>query len=352
MKITFKGIDTGMHVQFMSDTETVSTEPDGTLIVRTGEYEDTFSPPVAKPAAASEAPPTVNTEKDLSTHTQWAIAGNNRFIPIGASVNTVPPGVYEGYSTQTGIMLEKLNVRSDNIYELPDMQTLTVLRDVDAFWSNEHRYKRYGLLFKRGLLLYGPPGGGKTACIKLLMNELVNRGGIVLLVQHAGVAIESLKAIRRIEPDRQLIAVYEDIDEIIRYNGEAAVLSMLDGEHNVDRVLNLATTNYPEQLGARIINRPSRFDRRIAVGMPTYEARAHYLRKCTKGELSEKDIKRWAKDTDGLSIAHLRELIAAVHCLDQPYGEVLVRLKEMGVQVRPEEEFKKARTLGFAGARA
>jgi hypothetical protein len=51
-----------------------------------------------------------------------------------------------------------------------------------------------------------------------------------------------------------------------------------------------------------------------------------------------------------MSIAHMRELVAAVHCLGQPYDEVITRLKDMAKQVRAEEEFKKNK-VGFNRAR-
>jgi SpoVK/Ycf46/Vps4 family AAA+-type ATPase len=226
------------------------------------------------------------------------------------------------------------------------MATETVLDEVKKFWSSEARYREHKLLYKRGLLLWGPPGSGKTIAVKLLMNNLVKQDGIVILAQSIPLLILCLKAVRRIEPTRNLIVVLEDIDEIINFNGESSVLSLLDGENNVDNILHLATTNYPERLGARIINRPSRFDRRVFVGMPSPEARRAYLEKATNGGLTPEQLDTWVADTNKMSIAHLRELVAASFCLDQPYEEVIQRLIDMATQVKPVDEFTKAR-MGF-----
>lgn len=137
----------------------------------------------------------------------------------------------------------------------------------------------------------------------------------------------------------------EDVDEIINRFGEHTLLALLDGENQVENIVHIATTNYPEILGARIVNRPSRFDERILVGMPTALARQTYLSRTTFG-LSLKELDRWVKDTDGLSIAHLRELAAAVLCLEQPYDQVIQRLKAMKHKIS-ERQGEGAVPVGF-----
>jgi hypothetical protein len=286
----------------------------------------------------------------LGNTCQWAVAGDGKFLPIGKTVESVPAGVYSPFAispSQVGLELTAIN--SDGIYTLPDMATEAVIKEVDTFWNNEDRYRKHNLLYKRGVLLWGPPGSGKTITVKLLMQELIKRDGIVLIGMHVGMTTSILKSLRDIEPKRNIIVVLEDIDEIINYNGEASVLSLLDGEHNIDNVLNLATTNYPDRLGARIINRPSRFDRRVYVGMPSYDARRAYLSSATGGELTEADLHKWATDTEQLSIAHLRELVAAVYCLGQPYQEVYERLRAMGKQIKTKEDgFEASKSMGFS----
>jgi hypothetical protein len=316
---------------------------------------DSFAKAVSKNSEVEvNVPPTQEgpepDKQAKENHTQWALGGNGRFMPVGATAPKLPSGIYEPFAVPGMWGLEKLSIASDGIYQLPDMATETVLDEVRKFWDSEHKYRTHKLLYKRGIILWGPPGGGKTVTVKLLMNELVKRDGIVIVAGPINLTVLCLKAVRRIEPNRNLIVVLEDIDEIINYNGEAQVLSMLDGENNVDNILHLATTNYPERLGARIINRPSRFDRRVYVGLPSAEARQAYLTQVTHNDVTGEELARWIDDTSEMSIAHMRELVAAVHCLGQPYDEVITRLKDMAKQVRAEEEFKKNK-VGFNRAR-
>jgi len=55
------------------------------------------------------------------------------------------------------------------------------------------------------------------------------------------------------------------------------VLNLLDGVKQVDNIIYIATTNYPELLEERILNRPSRFDRRFHIGTPSAEVRKFYF---------------------------------------------------------------------------
>lgn len=152
---------------------------------------------------------------------------------------------------------------------------------------------------------------------------------------------------RRIEPERPLICVLEDINEMVDQYGEHALLALLDGETQIDNVVFVATTNYPERLDQRLVNRPSRFDEIIKIGMPSAEARSVYFRaRLNKMELSDGKLAEWVKDTEGLSIAHLKEIVVAVYCLGREYAETLKRLKSMRNGLRSSS----AREIGIKAA--
>lgn len=267
---------------------------------------------------------------------QWTVEPNECFRPAGPTQDKLDSGVYTVEKDNYGIYFHRVKVLTDDLINLPDTANERVLEGMRKFWTRRDRYSEYGYLYKRGILLWGPPGGGKTATVTMLSRDLLAYGGLVILCDSPALTSRGLAALRRIEPDRPIVCIEEDIDEMISSHGEHELLALLDGENQVDNIVHVATTNYPERLGARIVNRPSRFDERIKIGMPTPEARMVYLSHTAKG-VSKDNLDKWVKDSDGFSVAHLRELTAAVLCLDQPYDEVIHRLKTMKHRIKGEE---------------
>jgi AAA+ superfamily predicted ATPase len=279
------------------------------------------------------------------TKSQWAILPNDTFTAIGSTVSHLPPAIYTLASDGEVVFFNRTKVLTDNLIELDDSAALRIIDGIEKFWESKSKFDRFGILFKRGILMWGPAGSGKTATVNMLMNDLVKRGGMVVIVQSPPVAIRGLHELRRIEPERPIIVVLEDIEEMVGSYGEHGLLSLLDGEHQVSNVVVLATTNYPERLGERIINRPSRFDEVILVDMPSAKARHRYLKHVLKDTVPEEELQQWVAATDKLSIAHLRELIVATQCLGRPYEEVVDRLRRM--KIRPNSEKRGREPAGF-----
>lgn len=278
---------------------------------------------------------------------QWAIQPNGAYRAIGPACEKMPAGTYRVAQDNYGLFFQQIKMVTDDLIVLPDTANDRVLESMRTFWNMEKRYKDHGLLYKRGVLLWGPPGSGKTATLQLLTRELIRQQGLVIVSDAPGLTAAGLAVLRRIEPERRLIVLLEDVDEAINRYGEHDLLALLDGEHQVDNVVMIATTNYPELLGARIVNRPSRFDERILVDMPSAKARRVYLQKVAH-TLDEETLEQWVEDTDKLSVAHLRELTAAVLCLGQPYEDVLLRLRSMRIRPRELDGFNGGQGTGFA----
>lgn len=297
------------------------------------------------PTPAPPAPPAQSEQIQLDV-TQWQVRAKNAYVPSGPTIERLPSGNYwTMHDDDIGPFLQRRAIITDGIVTIPDSASASVLAVMEKFWNSQARYKQFGLLFKRGILLWGPPGSGKSITVRQLSQQVINRDGIVIHCTNPELAQALLQRIRAIEPTRPIIVIYEDIDELIHHCGEHALLAMLDGETQIDNIVHIATTNYPERLGARIVNRPSRFDDRVFVGMPNLEQRLCYL---THLAPTADNVTTWAEDTEGLSIAHLRELVVAVYCLEADYNTTLERLQAMNERPTEVDGFALQTTAGFA----
>ena len=288
--------------------------------------EDIPDAPVATAVGGvSSSPATI----DATAAQMWAVARDDYF-PCESTVKTLEPGQYLVKRCEArGYYFSNKKVNLDDLISLPDNNSDQVLRSIADFWTKEAAFRELGFLWKRGILLWGPPGSGKTSTVQQLAKQIVDMGGISIYCTYPSHDAEGLRILRTIEPNRPIVVIMEDIDAIINCHGEADLLSMLDGELQIDNVVFVATTNYPERLDNRIVNRPSRFDERIKIGMPNAECRSVYLAaKCPR--IAETDeLAYWVEHTDGYSIAHLKELIVSVECLGNDRDTVLERLTTM-----------------------
>lgn len=272
-------------------------------------------------------------EDDLSqSFVQWTTSDDKAYFPASRSVKALCPGVYEIKPRGDGTLYFcKIPTTTEGLIKFPETTSQTVVNEIDTFWNTESDFKDYELAFKRGILLYGPPGSGKTCTIKLAVNDIISkRNGIVVKFCHPNLFSEGMRIFREIQPKTPVITLMEDIDAIIESYNESDVINVLDGVDMVEKIVFIATTNYPEKLGERVMNRPSRFDKRFYVGMPNEESRKIYLEALvTKGKKKSIDIGAWVTDTEGFSIAHLKELFVAVEILGNKYATALATLKSM-----------------------
>ena len=257
------------------------------------------------------------------------------------------PGVYSTGMTNSGqpFLVNETPV-TDDLITLPDSRTVSLISEFERFWNLEETFKTNGFLHKRGFFLVGPPGSGKTSIIQLLSKSLVdNFDGIVLYLENPNIGYSCLRMIRSIEPDRKIICILEDFDSLIKNYEEADYLSLFDGEKSIDHVVYVATTNYPEDIDKRFLDRPSRFDQIVTVGLPSYEDRLFYLTAKAPG-FDQETLSEWAKSTKDFGIAHLKEIIVSVTCFNYTFEETLKRLKDQKKLIS-SEKLQGKQSVGF-----
>ena len=250
------------------------------------------------------------------------------FIPVPNRkyAKTLPAGYYTFEDSQEGIYLSQASYSTLDILKFPDTILDTIINEFNVFWTYKESYQERKEPHKRGYLLYGPPGGGKSSLVSLLLNEFIADGNIVF--NFSSHTLYGLNYFREIEPDRKTMIVIEDIDIYIGTSTEEHLLQFLDGNLQQVNTVVIATTNYPEKLPARIRNRPSRFDRTEKIGYPSVPARKLYIEAKSK-TMSTEEKETLVKDTEGFTLAHIKEIILSVEVYRLDYNTVLDRISEM-----------------------
>jgi len=275
-------------------------------------------------------------KKSAGAPIQWTTGDDSTYFPAGKAMTKLPPGFYTVEESMQGHFFAKKPLKTEKLLKFPDSSFDSVVNEIENFWDLEQRFDASEIPYKRGILLYGPPGSGKTCLLKIVVDNLINkRGGLVIDFGAPWTFKEGYHILRQVEPNTPIVALMEDVDAILDRYSESDVLNILDGMGDIRRAVFLATTNYPEKLGGRIMNRPSRFDKKIYIGMPSKQARELFIR-LKLGEADEAEIQQWVEDTDGFSVAHIKELFVASKILGDPYDQALDVLRRM--KITPSSE--------------
>ena len=277
----------------------------------------------------------VDDKINSATPTCWGTLQDEEFVPSFKSVDQVPSGIYElQYNRSVSqITLKKQPFKTDELYQLPSYEIQDILKDIQDFWDRRDKYREYNFVHKRGILMYGEPGCGKSGIIQLIAKQLIENNGIIINVKDqddVDFFIDFIATFRKIEPNRPLIVLLEDLDSIAGEStySTSKLLNILDGVKQIEDVVYIATTNYPEKLQERITNRPSRFDRRYKVELPNEEIREAYIRhKLKEDDLQKVDIQEWVKRTEGMSLSHLKEVVISTIVMGREFEEVMDNLE-------------------------
>lgn len=238
------------------------------------------------------------------------------------------PGIYTIARTMGGdLYVEGMSVTTDQLITLPNFVSQRVIDELDGFFAPNvrHRFERRGMIYKRGVLLYGKHGTGKSSIIIKVMEEQIKRDSIIFFCPSPHDLSEFVRTYRTIDPDRRVVAVFEEFEKLLA-GYEAGFLSLLDGELQIDNVAYIATTNYINEIPPRIKDRPSRFATVIEVGLPDAATRKLYIESKTFPD-ENVDIDTWVKGTEGLTIDKIKDLIISVFCIGLPLEEAIKRSK-------------------------
>ncbi|MCJ1392178.1 hypothetical protein MMC18_005045 [Xylographa bjoerkii] len=199
-----------------------------------------------------------------------------------------------------------------------------LIKDIEGFFDARDTYKRFGIPWKRGIILHGPPGNGKTISIKAIMKSLGLRPTPVpsLYVKSFSSCQGTEQAISQIfQKARQsapCFLVLEDLDSLVTDKIRSYFLNEVDGLSSNEGILILGSTNHLDKLDPAIVKRPSRFDRKYPFRPPGEPERAAYaaywkgkLADVPEIDMSDSDCAAIAGSTEGFTFAYLKEAIMA-----------------------------------------
>lgn len=287
--------------------------------------------------------------KDDNTHVKsvddgisvgkWAVSNGGKVWSEGSpSASEITPGLYSTHMGMQGPYLVKRLLSTDDLVELPDDATSDVLAHIDDFNARRPKYEEFGFVFKRGILLYGPQGSGKSSTIYRLIKKYTEADGVVFLCDYPSDCEANIEVLRHLEPNRPLLVVMEDVDDLVAYYGDRTLTKLLDGGDNVHNVVFVATTNYPERLPPRLLRRPSRFDKVQYIGMPSDAARKAYL-EATVPNITPTELANYVRETELLSIAQIKEVILLTFVYGIPLAEAVDKVVNLGKNLIYNPEF-------------
>ena len=185
-------------------------------------------------------------------------------------------------------------------------------RDIVGFFRPEvaAMYRAMNVPHRRGVLMYGPPGNGKTSLIRAIGGALPNVAALILRANAAFDSDDLEFAIDLWTKQAPAMLVIEDLNWLMAQVNVSTFLNLLDGidtPATAGGLLLVASTNHPEKLDAALSNRPGRFDVVMELPPPDEETRARYFARHLPA-FDGATLARFAEASEGLSFAHLGEV--------------------------------------------
>lgn len=265
------------------------------------------------------------------------------------------------------LALYRLALKARRDSEPPSQAPVMTKEQMDLLWqntigyldrSNLSRIKEYGGRAKRGVLLMGPPGNGKTSACRWIWQECRRKRWEWRLVTpdayrqaRASDSIEELFSV-----NKRGIVFFDDMDIALRdrdtvheSEDQAVFLSALDGISVNEGVVFVFTTNCSLELIDRAFKRPGRIDLVLHFDTPSAELRRELVGRWHSEIRSALNIDRVVESTDGFSFAEVEEMknLLIMHFMDKREWNWDWALRQLEINRHDLSSHKRRRHVGF-----
>ena len=214
-----------------------------------------------------------------------------------------------------GLEFHRLPLLTREDLILPEEDLDAIERHTIGISAHADRLRDAGRHLKRGLLLFGPPGTGKTFSVMYLASQMPGRTTILLSGQAAPTLGQAAAIARSLQP---AMLVLEDVDLVAMERTMPGMgsnpllfqlLNEMDGLDEDADVIFVLTTNRVELLEPALAARPGRIDQAVEIRLPDPVCRRRLLDRYLQGMTTELDeLDDVIERTEGVSAAFLKEL--------------------------------------------
>lgn len=222
------------------------------------------------------------------------------------------------------------------------------LCEIKEFLSSPGKFLNVGAKIPKGVLLYGPPGSGKTLLARAVAGEagvpFFSISGSDFVEMFVGVGASRVRDLfEQAKLNAPSIIFMDEIDAVGRHRGAGLggghdereqtlnqLLVEMDGFDIKDNVILIAATNRPDILDPALL-RPGRFDRQIVVDRPDLKGRHEILKVHTRNKPLSKNVNLevLARRTPGFTGADLANMVNEAALLTARHGKKRLEMDEM-----------------------